>query len=92
MIEQTRSEPAARPPRGFAMMDPELRREIASRGGRSVPPEGRSFSRNRALAAAAGRKGGEASHGGRGRDALPLPAHGTRAPVPAEAAAAQAVE
>ena len=46
-------------------MDPTLQREIASKGGRSVPPEERSFSKDRALAAEAGRKGGEASHGGR---------------------------
>jgi general stress protein YciG len=51
--------------RGFASMDPALQREIASKGGRSVPPEERSFSKDRALAAQAGRKGGEASHGGR---------------------------
>jgi general stress protein YciG len=50
--------------RGFASMDPALQREIASKGGRSVPPEERSFSKDRALAAEAGRKGGEASHGG----------------------------
>lgn len=51
--------------RGFASMDPALQREIASKGGRSVPPEERSFSKDRSLAAQAGRKGGEASHGGR---------------------------
>jgi uncharacterized protein len=51
--------------RGFASMDPAIQREIASKGGRSVPPEERSFSKDRALAAEAGRKGGEASHGGR---------------------------
>jgi len=51
--------------RGFASMDPAMQRQIASKGGRSVPPEERSFSKDRALAAAAGRKGGEASHGGR---------------------------
>lgn len=46
-------------------MDPALQREIARKGGRSVPPGERSFSKDRALAAEAGRKGGEASHGGR---------------------------
>jgi len=51
--------------RGFASMDPALQRAIASKGGRSVPPEERSFSKDRSLAAQAGRKGGEASHGGR---------------------------
>ena len=45
-------------------MNPERRREIARKGGASVPDEKRSFSQDRALAAAAGRKGGEAYHGG----------------------------
>lgn len=45
--------------RGFASMDQEKQRAIARKGGESVPNEKRSFSQNRALAAAAGRKGGE---------------------------------
>lgn len=54
--------------RGFASMDPARQREIASKGGQSVSAEKRSFSQNRDLAAQAGRKGGQASHGGgRGR-------------------------
>jgi uncharacterized protein len=44
-------------------MDPERQREIARKGGASVPSEKRSFSQDRSLAAQAGRKGGEASHG-----------------------------
>jgi general stress protein YciG len=44
--------------RGFASMDAAKQREIASKGGQSVPPEKRSFSQNPQLAAAAGRKGG----------------------------------
>lgn len=44
--------------RGFASMDPERVREIASMGGKSVPAEKRSFSQNRNLAASAGAKGG----------------------------------
>ena len=59
--EQTERKPAKR---GFAAMDVERRREIARKGGASVPDEKRSFSQDRDLAAAAGRKGGEASHGG----------------------------
>ena len=60
-----------KPKRGFAAMSPERQREIARKGGESVPPENRSFSRNRELAATAGRKGGEASHGHRAdRDSL----------------------
>jgi general stress protein YciG len=51
--------------RGFASMDPEKQREIARKGGESVPNEKRSFSQDRALAAQAGRKGGEASQGAR---------------------------
>ncbi len=50
--------------RGFAAMDPARQREIARKGGASVPDEKRSFSQDRDLAASAGRKGGEASHGG----------------------------
>ena len=44
--------------RGFAAMDPEKQRRLAVRGGHNVPPEKRSFSVNRNLASAAGRKGG----------------------------------
>ena len=50
--------------RGFASMDAERQREIASMGGKAVPDSKRSFSQNRRLAAEAGRKGGQASHGG----------------------------
>lgn len=46
--------------RGFASMTPERRREIASKGGKSVAPENRSFSKDRTLAARAGKKGGMA--------------------------------
>lgn len=45
-------------------MDEEKQRRIASKGGRSVPNEKRSFSLDRRLAAEAGRKGGQASHAG----------------------------
>jgi general stress protein YciG len=51
--------------RGFASMDPQKQREIARKGGESVPNEKRSFSQDRELAAQAGRKGGEASQGAR---------------------------
>src|SRR5271156_1233310 len=44
--------------RGFAAMDKDRQREIARKGGASVPDEKRSFSQDRDLAAAAGRKGG----------------------------------
>lgn len=51
--------------RGFASMDKAKQRKIASKGGSSVPPEKRPFSQNHKLAAEAGRKGGEHSHGGK---------------------------
>ncbi|WP_425600553.1 KGG domain-containing protein, partial [Nitrospirillum viridazoti] len=44
--------------RGFASMDEGKQRDIASKGGSSVPNEKRSFSQDSGLAAAAGRKGG----------------------------------
>jgi hypothetical protein len=46
-------------------MDREKQREIARKGGRSVPNEKRSFSQNHQLASDAGRKGGHMSHGRR---------------------------
>ena len=50
--------------RGFAAMDPERRREIARRGGASVPSDKAQLRPGPALAANAGRKGGSASRGG----------------------------
>lgn len=47
--------------RGFASMDGERQRQIASKGGRSVPAGKRSFSQDRELASEAGRKGGQVS-------------------------------
>jgi len=47
--------------RGFASMSPEKQREIASKGGKAVPSEKRSFSQSRELASNAGRKGGQKS-------------------------------
>ena len=49
--------------RGFASMNAERQRQIASMGGRAVPDEKRSFSQNRRLAAEAGRKGGQSVPG-----------------------------
>jgi general stress protein YciG len=45
--------------RGFGSLSAERRSEIARMGGKAVPASKRSFSQNRALAAAAGRKGGQ---------------------------------
>lgn len=47
--------------RGFAAMDPEKRKAAAAKGGASVKPENRPYSRNRELAAKAGAKGGAAT-------------------------------
>lgn len=64
--------------RGFASMDQARQREIARKGGESVPAEKRSFSQNHQLAAEAGRKGGLSSQGGRNRNAHRDTASGTR--------------
>lgn len=51
--------------RGFAAMDSAKQRQIASKGGSMSPG---NFKNDPSRASAAGRKGGEASHGGgRGR-------------------------
>jgi len=55
-------------------MDRAKQREIASKGGQSVPAAKRSFSQDRRLAAEAGRKGGQSSHGGGRRQAQAGPA------------------
>ena len=49
--------------RGFASMDEDKQREIARKGGESVPDEKRSFSQDHELASEAGRKGGQSSGG-----------------------------
>jgi len=49
--------------RGFASMNQDRQRQIASMGGRAVPDSKRSFSQNRELAAKAGRKGGQSVPG-----------------------------
>jgi len=43
--------------RGFAAMDPEKQREIASRGGKGVSNDRRYYATNVAAASEAGRKG-----------------------------------
>jgi general stress protein YciG len=50
--------------RGFAAMSLDKQREIASKGGRSVPSDKRSFFSNRDLASQAGRRGGRLSRPG----------------------------
>ncbi len=62
----TGSEKSSTSLRGFASMDAEKQREIARKGGRSVPNDKRSFSQDHQLASEAGRKGGHSSTGRRG--------------------------
>lgn len=50
--------------RGFASMEDQQQRDIASKGGQSIAPEDRSFAKDHELAAEAGRKGGERSQSG----------------------------
>lgn len=49
-----------KPPRGFAAMTPERRREIAAKGGSKVPAHKRAFSTDRELASKCGMRGGRA--------------------------------
>lgn len=48
--------------RGFASMDEEKQREIASKGGRAAHIKGTAHEWSSEEAATAGRKGGKASH------------------------------
>ena len=52
--------------RGFASMDEDKQRDIARKGGESMPDDKRSFSQDRELASEAGRKGGESRGGSQG--------------------------
>lgn len=47
--------------RGFAAMDPEQRRQLARKGGKSVPGSKRGFAKDRELARSAGAAGGKVS-------------------------------
>ena len=51
--------PRPKPLRGFAAMSPEKQREIASKGGKALRPEQRTFSKDPSLARAAAIKGGQ---------------------------------
>lgn len=46
--------------RGFALLDPERRKEIASKGGKSSAPEKRYYSTHKEAARVAGARGGSA--------------------------------
>lgn len=50
--------------RGFASMDPQRQREIASAGGRAAHKQGVAHEWSSEEARQAGRKGGQNSHGG----------------------------
>lgn len=51
--------------RGFASMDTEQQREIASKGGKAAHEKGTAHEFSREEAVAAGRKGGQARGGGK---------------------------
>jgi len=53
--------------RGFASMSAEKQREIASKGGRAAHAKGTAHEWSADEARRAGRKGGQASRGGRGK-------------------------
>ena len=57
-------------PRGFAAMDPQAQRAIAAKGGRAAHQKGTAHEFTSEEARIAGRKGGEASRGGRRSNAL----------------------
>lgn len=56
---------ARKTPRGFAAMDPQAQRAIAAKGGRAAHQKGTAHEFTSEEARVAGRKGGEASRGGR---------------------------
>ena len=57
--------------RGFAAMDNQKQREIASKGGRAAHEKGTAHEWTADEARNAGRKGGQVSRGGRGRLVIP---------------------
>ncbi|MEW6323273.1 MAG: KGG domain-containing protein [Acidobacteriota bacterium] len=76
------NEPRRKERRGFASMSPEKQREIASKGGRAAHAKGTAHEWSSDEARSAGRKGGMASRGGRGK----LPAEAPAVSGPAESA------
>jgi hypothetical protein len=55
-------------PRGFALLSPERRKEIARKGGKAVPA-GKRYYADKAKASAAGTKGGKSPRRMKVRDA-----------------------
>ena len=68
---ESEPEPVRKERRGFARMPAEKQREIASKGGRAAHKKGTAHEWDTEEARAAGRKGGQVSQGGRGRDWKP---------------------
>lgn len=67
--DETEAKPKRR--RGFAAMDPERLRAIASSGGKAAHAQGVGHKWTSEEATAAGRKGGSVSRGGRGKIVAP---------------------
>lgn len=67
MAENYKPYPYPHGKRGFASMDPEKRRRIASKAGRRAHELGVAHEWTSEEARAAGREGGRISRGGRGR-------------------------
>jgi general stress protein YciG len=63
--ERSTSGAGRKTPRGFAAMDPQAQRAIAAKGGRAAHQKGTAHEFTSEEARIAGRKGGEASRGGR---------------------------
>ena len=74
----------AKQDRGFASMDPEKQRRIASKGGKAAHAKGVAHQFSEAEAREAGRKGGVAPHvrRGRGPKTNPPPRKRNRRPAP----------
>ena len=60
-------QPRRKQRRGFAAMDPAKQKEIASKGGKASHEQGTGHEWDSESAREAGRKGGQASRGGRGK-------------------------
>lgn len=73
--------------RGFASMDRNKQREIASQGGKAAHARGTAHTWTSEEAREAGRKGGAASHGGRGKTATPKTAETVSSAAPETEAA-----
>jgi general stress protein YciG len=63
--DSSESRVSRKTPRGFAAMNPEAQRAIAAKGGRAAHQKGTAHEFTSEEARIAGRKGGEASRGGR---------------------------